>query len=396
MYKAIRSAFIVLVFFPILACSISGIYYPSTVTEVPQRTSTETATATPLLSSTPTLTPTATPSPTWTPTPTPIGMLQQISIQNASELTWSPDGTKIALLAGNQVTVYKAADLSVYLQAELTWSPVQLSFSLDGKYLATCEEYTEERGEQGHFAVWDVSSAEKIHEQEIEAPSCPVQFIQDHTLIFYAVRGGGFNELVKEIRQWRVGEDFIDSLKFAHRGPHTNWLIGITADGSRAMFRTARGQLHQELEHMFWVVREGGSNWGYEIPIKPFIYAWGLIAPDDRYIVISEGLHCSFLLLHIENGIFARSIDFCDSMDSEPNGVSFHPGMEYIAYEDESGPISVWDIESESKISSLTIEHTQLIDFEFNPVEPIYAILTRGLNTDQLSLWSIQDMNIDE
>ena len=342
------------------------------------------------MTSTPTETPT--PEPTPTPTPTPIGMLRSLSVDDAQEIAWSPDGERIALLSRMRLEVYRASDLSQIFSTKIMWGASDLNFSLDGKYLAACDSRYAKLNElsEGHFAVWDSLTGEFLLD-ELLTPPCPAQFIKTGTLIFYTDKGGGFNEPNKFIRQWQIGTGIVDDLKFAHVMPHGNKLIGITRDGRYAVFHATKSQPYLgELEFFYWITREGGGTSRVKIPATR---GWSaFLASNDRHLGVPDSQVCSYTIFNIQNGIAEGSVDWCN-LDSykglDVGSVDLSRDGRFLAVIFQGGGLTVWNTATGQIIHEVKSDNYPVYRFAFHPDSVHYALLTRISGKYSLSIWEL-------
>jgi WD40 repeat protein len=344
------------------------------------------------MASTPTETPT--PEPTATLTPTPMGMLSRLTIDDAGEIAWSPDGERIALLSRNRLNMYQASDLSQISSTEIAWEASNLNFSPDGMYLAACDSrYVKlDQLDEGHFAVWDGITGELILD-ELFTPPCPAQLITTGALIFYIDEGGGFNEPMKFIHQWQIGIGFVEDLKFAHVMPHGNKLIGITSDGTYAVFHATQSQPYLgELEFFYWITREGGGTSRVKIPATR---GWrAFLASNDRQLGVQDDRRCSYTLSNIQSGIAEGSVDWCDLRPYKDLGVEsvdLSQDGRYLAVVFQGGRLTIWNVATGQMIHEVKSDSPPVYGFAFHPDGIQYAILTNEWDVNSLSIWELSN-----
>lgn len=358
---------------------------------------TPTVTPSPTMTSRPTEIPT--PEPTATLTPTPVGMLSSLSIDDAQEIAWSPDGERIALLSGKSMSLYHASDLSLIFKNEVLWTPTHLNFSHDGNFLAACEARTgnDTQIREGHFAVWDGQTGTQVLVEQLN-PSCPAQFLESGVIIFYEregkrdwyVLGADDYRLQTWISQWQIETGLAPDLEFDLRSLHTNRLVGVTSDGRLAAFWEIELQLHQEAEYFYWIVREGRGSRGFKIPATHHDEAY--LTPDDRHLVTSDYRRCSYSFFNLHNGVLDKTVDWCELeeyADLETEKIEISPDGSLMTVEFQGGRLAIWDVSSSVIIHEVTNPNPPLLDFAFHPNNTNYALLTRIPDGYSLSVWEL-------
>jgi WD40 repeat protein len=387
MNKAILPALIIVFLLPILACSISGIYYPPTVTPFPQKIPTETVTATPIPSSTPTSVPTttasstSTPLPDYTATPTPSGFLLNLQLHDGHEITWSPDGNILVVLTKAGVFFLDALDFSMLSETNLDWVPSYGNFSLDGSYFAACERprFSTEYDAPSYFGLWDGNDGSLEQEELVDIPTCPAQFISTNRLFFYEPRDHK-DPNKKLVHIWELGKGLITQLEF-NASIFSHRLLGFGPYGNRLLFLVHEidlGQLTDAWE--IWLLRPGITSTAASaiFPTTPNGEAY--ITPDNKYLVLSNG-DCEFNFRNMGNYEHAFTVSWCASEWYEDDKVEktiFHKNGRWMAVIFDHHRVVIWNLLTGREKINHDFTGAFVFDLAFNPVSTEYAILSRG------------------
>ncbi|EGF99733.1 uncharacterized protein MELLADRAFT_50619, partial [Melampsora larici-populina 98AG31] len=117
----------------------------------------------------------------------PLQSFQQPNVENVRAFKYSPDGSRYAVAATNDVRVYDAQNGQLLIQIDLP-NVIEISFSPKGTWISTWERYvkpTDESAQHKNMRVWDVSTGQEVisfSQKSIEAWSLQFTDNESHAL----------------------------------------------------------------------------------------------------------------------------------------------------------------------------------------------------------------------
>ena len=234
-----------------------------------------------------------------------------------------------------------------------------VSFSLDGKYIASAENFT--------IKLWEVESGKEIrtfsgHTYYVNS----VSFSPDGK---YIASGSNDNmvklwevESGKEIRTFSGHTDNVESVSFS---PDGKYIASGSSDDTVKLWEVESGKEIRTFS--------GSTASPYSVSFSP----------DGKYIASAE--KCTIKLWEVESGkeikTFSGHTDYVYS-------VSFSPDGKYIASASkEEYTIKLWDVESGKEIRTLTSQTPWVASVSFSPDG---KYLTSGSLDGTVRLWEVE------
>ncbi len=350
---------------------------------------TSTPTITPTATTTPTITPTATatatatntPMPTVTPTPALAAMANPppqyvISRGNAANLTqwtalqtqgyphalsFSPDGTQLAVIANNSVQFYDLQTLQVVRQFDVGYFGSHVAFSSDWKWYAGSSASSGDRG----VKVWDLQTGALVQHFDTLNDINSLDFWPGTSRL--AVAAGKVVKIVdiesgQEVKTVPVNASMWVSL------------VVVSPDGKFLMVHTTDGSILVDT-----------ATW----TLKP-MYQWPVVdifSPDSTKLVTVEGGGSCCTLKFRELPGTRELGTFPISNISESSPTVFSPDGQLLAWGSDDTTIRLMDVKTGKELISL-VGHTDGVnDVAFSPNGTAIASISEREGT--LRLWGL-------
>lgn len=366
---------------PVLPIAVPTIVSTQPIS-TPEALPSATPTSPPTLALTPTLTwqltPSATPKPVYTPiTSQNAGRLLEVAVLDFGpwsqilSLEWAPDGSLLAVAAGNKIILVEPHTWSVAAQVDLVAAAAGLAFSPDSQHLAAAHR-------DGSLSVWDISL-------ENGAQLSPVFTLEAHrkgaNQVVFSPDGlwlaSGGNDALARVWQVRGGEAVAQIIG----GSYAVADLAFSPDG--AWLAIVNGNLIRLRKPDSGIM---GLTLQAQEPIYRLAYS-----PDGRWLAGGDTAN-QVLLWEIGEDVSGRVAGEHTGQPGRVNAliwqVEFHPQGDLLVSAGGDGTVRLWDLISNQALMVLSGHGGAATSATFSP-DGLW--LASGDLDGRLHIWGLQD-----